>query len=44
LTVERAKRTDHDGFILKPFHRHELQSVIEVAMLRRDARAKEKEQ
>jgi|SRR5579864_843627 DNA-binding response OmpR family regulator len=44
LTVERAKRTDHDGFILKPFHRHELQSVIEVAMLRRHARAKEKEQ
>jgi DNA-binding response OmpR family regulator len=44
LTVERAKRTDHDGFILKPFHRRELQSVIEVAMLRREARAKEKEQ
>lgn len=44
LTVDRAKRTDHDGFILKPFHRRELQSVIEVAMLRRDARAKEKEQ
>jgi len=44
LTVERAKQTDHDGFILKPFHRRELQSVIEVAMLRRDARAKEKEQ
>jgi DNA-binding response OmpR family regulator len=43
-TVERAKRTDHDGFILKPFHRRELQSVIEVAMLQRDARAKEKEQ
>jgi DNA-binding response OmpR family regulator len=44
LTVERAKQTDHDGFILKPFHRRELQSVIEVAMLRRGARAKEKEQ
>lgn len=44
LTVDRAKRTDHDGFILKPFHRRELQSVIEVAMLRREARAKEKEQ
>ena len=24
LTVDRAKRTDHDGFILKPFHRREL--------------------
>lgn len=34
LTVERAKKTDHDGFILKPFHRRELQSTIEVAMKR----------
>jgi DNA-binding NarL/FixJ family response regulator len=42
-TVERAKQTDHDGFILKPFHRRELQSTIEVAMLRRAARAKERE-
>jgi DNA-binding response OmpR family regulator len=38
-TVERAKGTDHDGFILKPFHRHDLRSTIEVAMLRRAARA-----
>lgn len=30
-TVERVKRTEHDGFILKPFHRHELQSTIQVA-------------
>ena len=43
-TVERAKQTDHDGFILKPFHRRELQSTIEVAMLRRAARAKERTQ
>lgn len=43
-TVERAKQTDHDGFILKPFHRRELQSTIEVAMLRRAARAKERVQ
>jgi len=42
-TVERARRTDHDGFILKPFHRRELQSTIEVAMLRRAVKAKEKE-
>ena len=40
LTVDRAKGTDHDGFILKPFQRRELQSTIEVAMKRRDLRAK----
>jgi CheY-like chemotaxis protein len=44
ITVERARRTDHDGFILKPFHRREPQSTIEVAMLRRAVKAKEKEQ
>jgi DNA-binding NarL/FixJ family response regulator len=44
LTVERAKGTDHDGFILKPFHRRELQSTIEVAMLRRAVKAKERKQ
>lgn len=44
VTVDRAKGTDHDGFILKPFHRRDLQSTIEIAMLRRAARAKEKKQ
>jgi DNA-binding response OmpR family regulator len=44
VTVDRAKGTDHDGFILKPFHRRDLQSTIEIAMLRRAARAKEKNQ
>ncbi|HKS73112.1 MAG TPA: response regulator [Terriglobales bacterium] len=34
LTVERAKRTDHDGFIRKPFHRSDLQSTVEIAMKR----------
>lgn len=34
ITIERAKETEHDGFILKPFHRSELQSTIEVAMKR----------
>jgi DNA-binding response OmpR family regulator len=34
LTVERAKQTEHEGFILKPFHRQELQSTIQVAMQR----------
>jgi DNA-binding NarL/FixJ family response regulator len=42
-TVDRAKTTDHDGFILKPFHRRDLQSTIEVAMLRRAARQEERE-
>ena len=44
LTVDRASPTDHDGFILKPFHRRELQSTIAVAMLRRAIKAREKEQ
>jgi CheY-like chemotaxis protein len=44
LTVDRAKRTEHDGFILKPFHRGELQSTIDVAMQRHALRAKEKKQ
>lgn len=34
LTVEHARQTQFDGFILKPFHASELQSTIEVAMLR----------
>ena len=42
LTVERAKGTDHDGFLLKPFHRCDLQSTIEIAMRRRSLRTKEK--
>jgi DNA-binding response OmpR family regulator len=40
LTVERAKQTEHDGFILKPFHRQELQSTIEVALERHAIRMK----
>jgi len=43
LTVERAKGTEHDGFILKPFHARELQSTIEIAMQRHAIRAKQKE-
>jgi len=42
LTVDRAKQTEHDGYILKPFHRRELQSTIEVAMQRHAIRAKQK--
>src|SRR5216683_214215 len=44
LTVDRAKATEHDGFLLKPFHSRELQSTIEVAMQRHALRAKQKEQ
>ena len=40
LTVERVKHTDHDGFILKPFHRHELQSTIQIAIERHAPRNK----
>ena len=40
LTVERVKHTDHDGFILKPFHRHDLQSTIEIAIERHAIRRK----
>ena len=41
-TVERANKTEHDGFILKPFLRRELQSTIEVALRRYAIRAKQK--
>ncbi len=44
VTVERAKRTDHDGFILKPFHRHDLQSTIEIALRRHAIRERRKNQ
>jgi CheY-like chemotaxis protein len=39
LTVDRAKQSEHDGFILKPFLRRELQPTIEVAMQRHAIRA-----
>jgi CheY-like chemotaxis protein len=41
-TVERAKQTEHDAYILKPFHRSELQSTIEVAMRRHALRTQQK--
>jgi len=43
-TVDRASKTDHDGFILKPFVRRELQTTIEVAMQRHAIRVKQKVQ
>lgn len=39
-TVERIKRTDHDGFLLKPFHRYDLQSTIQIAIARHARRPK----
>ena len=42
LTVERAKGTEYDGYILKPFHRRELRSTIQVAMERHAIRTREK--
>lgn len=42
LTVDQAKASEHDGYILKPFHTRELQSTIEVAMERHALRAKQK--
>jgi DNA-binding response OmpR family regulator len=42
LTVDRARQTEHDAYVLKPFHRRELQSTIEVAMQRHAIRAQEK--
>ena len=44
LTVERAKQTEHDGFLMKSFLRRELQSTLEVAMQRHAIRAKLKTQ
>jgi DNA-binding response OmpR family regulator len=41
-TVDRVRQTEHDGFILKPFQRHELQSTIDVALQRHALRTKQK--
>ena len=43
-TVDRAKHSEYDGFILKPFHRHELQSTIAVALQRHALRVQRKPQ
>jgi len=34
LSVDRARGTEYDGFVLKPFRAGELQSTIEIAMQR----------
>jgi DNA-binding response OmpR family regulator len=44
LTVDRAKRTHYDGFILKPFRARELQSTIEIAIQRHALRTQQEEQ
>jgi DNA-binding response OmpR family regulator len=43
LTVDRARGTEYDGFILKPFRAGELQSTIEIAMQRHAIRLKNKD-
>jgi DNA-binding response OmpR family regulator len=43
-TVDRAKRTHYDGFVLKPFRARELQSTIEIAIQRHAIRTKQQEQ
>ncbi len=42
LTVSRAKATDFDGFILKPFQERELSSTIDVAIKRHLLRARQR--
>jgi CheY-like chemotaxis protein len=44
LSVDRARGTEYDGFVLKPFRAGELQSTIEIAMQRHALRLKDKEQ
>jgi DNA-binding response OmpR family regulator len=44
LTVERVRQTEHDAYLLKPFHRRELKSTIEVAMQRHAIRAQQRKQ
>ena len=43
LTVDRARRTQYDGFLLKPFRERELQSTINVALQRHALRMQESE-
>ena len=40
-TVDRAKVTEYDGFVLKPFRAHELQSTIEIALRRHAIRMRQ---
>ena len=39
-TVDRAKRTEPMGYLVKPFERHELWSAIEVALYKHRTEAK----
>jgi DNA-binding response OmpR family regulator len=43
-TLDRVKATEHDGYILKPFHRRELRSTIDVALRRRAIRREHRKQ
>lgn len=42
-TVDRAKRTEHDGFLLKPFRGSELATTIEIALQRHALRTRQQE-
>jgi AmiR/NasT family two-component response regulator len=42
LTVDRAKGSEHDAYLLKPFREGELRSTIEVAIQRHAIRVKQK--
>ena len=44
LTVEQAKGSEHDGYILKPFHARELESTVDVAIQRHALRSKRNKQ
>lgn len=42
LTVDRASQSEYDAYLLKPFHRRELESTIEVAMQRHALRVRQR--
>lgn len=44
LTIDRVRRSEYDGFVLKPFRAGELQSTIDAAMRRHAIRMKAKDQ
>ena len=42
ITLDRAKSTEPDGYVLKPFHERQLQVAIEVAMCLHASQHKER--
>ncbi|WP_187262524.1 LytR/AlgR family response regulator transcription factor [Pontibacter beigongshangensis] len=43
-TIDRAKKTEPDGFLVKPFDHKSLRSAIEIALYRHDQKAEEAEE